>query len=241
VVVVAGFFLAGAAVVGVVGVLAGVAAGVAATTGCFKEAFAIGAGAGWVAALVTGDGFCWITAALVAAEEVAGTAVAAGCRVTALVTGAGVASGFTAVFAVATQGVALAAGAAGAAAAFLCPNRDPKLEIAEVAFVTALLAVAFCCPAVFATLASFDGVAAVPGGHGCVADAEAVAWLGTKADVTEETLAMPPEGVALAEAVAAPLEVVATPPGAMTAPDGVMFVEPTEEAEVTPTPLANPW
>lgn len=45
-VVVAGFFLAGAAVVGVAGVLAGVAAGVAATMGCFKEAFAIGAGAG---------------------------------------------------------------------------------------------------------------------------------------------------------------------------------------------------
>ena len=64
------------------------------------------------------------------------------------------------------QGAAALTAAGAAAGFFLRENIDPRLEIAALAFVTALLAVSFCAPAEFATFVSVPGVLA-PGGQGC--------------------------------------------------------------------------
>lgn len=93
-------------------------------------------------------------------------ALLAGCVTAVLATVAPIALAFVFAFTTGVQGAAALVAAGAAAVFFLRANIDPRLEIAAEAFVTALLAVPFCAPAVFATLVSVPGVVA-PGGQGC--------------------------------------------------------------------------
>ena len=95
----------------------------------------------------------------------AGTTLA-GCVVAVLATVVPIVLAFVFAFTAGEHGAAALAVVAAAAGFFLRPKIDPRLEIAAEAFVTALLAVSFCAPAVFATFVSVPDVLA-PGGQGC--------------------------------------------------------------------------
>jgi hypothetical protein len=192
------------------GFLAGVVAGIGCfsaefvtTAGCCAAVFVTGAGVRCVAAVFVAAGeIRWVEAAFVTPGVVAaGTGVPAICGVTVLPTGDAVEPALTAAFA-GTHGAAPAVFVVAGAAAFLRPNIDPRLEIADVALVIAALAFAFCWPAEFATFASFPPV--VPGGQGWVEDAGEPDWPGTKLEPMEEAVAKPPD--APEEAGAMPAE-----------------------------------
>jgi hypothetical protein len=103
----------------------------------------------WVAAFVLATGTTlvgWVTAVLATVVPIA--------------------LAFVFAFTAGEHGAAALAVAGADAGFFLRANIDPRLEIAAEAFVTALLAVSFCAPAVFATLVSVPDVLA-PGGQGC--------------------------------------------------------------------------